>query len=406
MSNGNNELQEDGTMAVLQVVRSINPVGGINGVAFCLAREFHKRGLIVETLTGELPKEQFVRVPLGKLSLLSGVKCLINLSHYLRFELAAIWFSFLATWKLKARYRDSVILSHGDSLSGDIFVGHACHWASTHIKIRNGRWRWVLNPVNWFVIVRDLWVFRGKRFRRLIAISRSISEEFQQYHNVPSDRIRVIPNGVDITRFTPELRPWARKSVFAELGFPEESFLLLFVGHEFRRKGLAPLIRALPKVEAGNNKIVLVALGRDNPTPYRRLAEECGVLDKVCFMGTRPDVETYMAAADLFVFPTDYEPFGLVGLEAMASGTPVLAPGIDGIVEYLKDGVNGLFIKREPEDIAEKISSLLGDAERRRAMGKEARKTAERFSWEQISAKYLEVINEVAREKKAGKEAG
>jgi glycosyltransferase involved in cell wall biosynthesis len=91
-----------------------------------------------------------------------------------------------------------------------------------------------------------------------------------------------------------------------------------------------------------------------------------------------------------------------VVLEAMACGTPVLATQASGIIECLKDDVNGKFIKRNPEDISEKISSLLYDPIKRKNMGIAARETAERFSWDKIAGQYLTVIQDVAREKQTG----
>jgi glycosyltransferase involved in cell wall biosynthesis len=390
---------------LIQAVRSMHPVGGVSRVAFQLASAFQKQGLHTETVTGELPKNQFADVDVGELYEIRSVAWLTHhLSGYLQVNLTVMLFSLMASQFLRTRSHESVTFSHGDSFTGDIIVAHSCHWAAIHTKVKNRQWRWIFNPMHWFVLGREAWVMRRSRFWYLIAVSRSIAEEYQHYHHISLDKIKIIPNGVDTNQFSHQKRPVSRQSVLDELNLSENTFILIFVGNEFRRKGLAYIIQALSLFNAGDREIILLVLGRDNPTPYKRIAQKKRVLDNVHFLNARPDVERYMAAADLFILPTDYEAFPLVCIEAMASGTPVLTTRTGGMAEYLKDNINGLFIKRDPEDIADKISSLLNDPARRRSMGIEARKTAEKFDWELIASRYIEVINDLAREKKAGKD--
>lgn len=390
---------------VVQAVLSMQPSGGINQVAFQLATFFQKWGLSIETVTGELPEGLWARVVAGRMRKIRSVEWLTKYTRgYLQVNLTVVLFTLIASWILKRRSRDSITISHGDSFCGDIFVGHSCHWAAVHAKIRQGERRWIFYPLHWFVLLREAWVFRRRRFQFLIAISKSVLEEFQHYHRVPADKIKIIHNGVDTRRFSSNCRLESRQLILDELGLAKDVFTLLFVGHEFRRKGLEPIIRALAIIEGVLREVVLIVAGRDCPDHYKRLLSDLEVSDRVYFLGVRNDVERLMAAADLFVFPSNYEPFGLVCLEAMSSGTPVLATKIGGIAEYLEDSINGLFIKRDPIDIAEKISSLLRDPVRMRDMSIAARKTAESFDWEKVADRYLEVIQEAARQKEIGRD--
>ena len=130
-----------------------------------------------------------------------------------------------------------------------------------------------------------------------------------------------------------------------------DEIVLMFFGHEFRKKGLEFVIRALPLVKEDVKSLIA---GRDNPTYYKRLALKFGVLDKVIFAGFVSGISEYFAAFDIFVFPTAYEVFSLVTLEAVASGLPILATKVNGTEELIKEGYNGFFIRRDPNDIAEK----------------------------------------------------
>jgi len=395
-------MEKPSTLKLVQAVRSLQPTGGVSKVAFELAKEFHNRGLHVETITGELPLEKWAKIHIGKIQKINSIACLSkHLRGYWKINFTGILFPFLIYRSLLRQSIDCITLSYGDSFFGDIFVGQSCHNEVIHLKTSQGEWKWIFNPVHWFVLARNAWIFKKGHYRYVIAISKSIAEEFQNHHRVPLEKIRIIPNGVDTARFTPDNQTASRKRVFDELDLPDDTFLLLFAGHEFRRKGLGPLILALPDIKTDRRSVALIVLGQDNPAPFKKLAYEEGISDIVHFLGTRSDEEHFMAAADLFIFPTYYEPFGLVGIEALASGTPVLATKTGGISDYLEDTVNGLFIERDPKDIAEKTSYLLNHPEKLKKMGIAARKTAENYSWERIADQYMEIIEKVAQEKNA-----
>ena len=104
-------------------------------------------------------------------------------------------------------------------------------------------------------------------------------------------------------------------------------------------------------------------------------------------------------AADAFLFPTLYETFALVCLEAMASGLPVLASPVGGIEDYLRDGVNGFHIRRDAEDIAAKLERLLSDPELQARFREQGLATAGNYAWEKIAQQYLNLFDELAAEK-------
>lgn len=206
--------------------------------------------------------------------------------------------------------------------------------------------------------------------------------------------IRIIPNGVDTLRFDPARRPVHRAAVWAELGRKPDGRMVLFVAHEFERKGLEPLIDAMAQIAPRCPELVLVVLGRDNPARYRRLAADLGIADRVHFPGARSDVERFMAAADLFVLPTNYEAFPLVVLEAMASGVPVLACAVGGIRDCLVDGVNGLVIERDAQSTSGRMAVVLANAQLATRLGAAARASALQLSWDAVAEQYEALLND------------
>jgi UDP-glucose:(heptosyl)LPS alpha-1,3-glucosyltransferase len=232
------------------------------------------------------------------------------------------------------------------------------------------------------------------RFSRYVAVSNRIAGELSLYYGVPAARIAVIPNGINLGRFAPVQN--ARATVRGEFAIPSDAPLLLFVGHEFGRKGLAPIVSALSLLRPD---VRLLVVGADDPTPYRKLAQAAGVSDRVTFAGPRGDLSTLYQASDAFVLPTAYESFSLVCMEAMACGLPVFATRVGGIEDYLVDGVNGHTITHEPADIATKLAALLDDPAGHERLRNGARATAQDFGWDRIARLYAELLEDVYRER-------
>ncbi len=126
---------------------------------------------------------------------------------------------------------------------------------------------------------------------------------------------------------------------------------------------------------------------------YQQIARDRGVEDSVIFAGSNTEVWKYYAASDALVLPTFNEAFGLVILEAMSSALPVLVSSLAGASELVKDGVNGLIIN-DPSDaleIAAKLGTMLFDENLRMSLGKEARQTALKYTWDLVARRHIEV---------------
>lgn len=221
-------------------------------------------------------------------------------------------------------------------------------------------------------------------------------------YGADDERIRIIPPGVDLERFHPVPRPEAR----AYTGIAEDTRLLLFVGRLEPLKGLDTLLEAVSiainKVPALHNTLRLAIIGGadpDNPEMQRltALGDELGITAQVDFLGARgqDDLPYYYAAAEAVVMPSHYESFGMVALEAMACGTPVVASEVGGLAYLVQDGVTGLhFPYREPDALAERLVSILTDEEARQSMAAQAAAYARSYSWQHITRAILDLYEE------------
>jgi D-inositol-3-phosphate glycosyltransferase len=237
---------------------------------------------------------------------------------------------------------------------------------------------------------------------RIVAASAHEKGLLARLYGAPDARIRVIPCGVDLDRFYPRDKSAAR----AALGLPAGNDIVLFVGRLEPLKGLEILIDAIAELEDSTPELVIVG-GDDRAASYhaslQRRAESLGIGSRTYFVGAVPQeaLPEYYSAADVCVVPSYYESFGLVALEAMACGTPVVASRVGGLTGTVRDGESGYLIPwRCPQPFADKIDLLLTNDELRRALGAFVRGGAQRFRWSAVAADlaalYAEAIEERA----------
>ena len=291
-----------------------------------------------------------------------------------------------------------IIQSHDKTLYQDIYrAGDGCHiewlrqrWKRTGIL---GRLSTVFNPYHWLILGLERSIFRGERYRKIIAISELVKRNIIEHYQVPVDDIVVIYNGVDLRRFHPGNRERFRKEVRRQYEIAEQDRGFLFVGSGFERKGVGYLIEAAEMLDA---PVTLLIVGKGSQKKFQNMVGK----QRVIFCGPQKNIEQYYAAADAFVFPTVYEPFGNVHLEALASGLPVITTRNSGAAEIIEEGKSG-FVVPEPEDrnaISESMKRLL-DAGMLQAMAREARRTAERFTLERSVFEMLRLYSAIMEEK-------
>jgi glycosyltransferase involved in cell wall biosynthesis len=379
---------------ILQVSLELGLAGGSECVAYELHRAWLALGMDARVLTSAATEPEpcqgieFVAPWLA----IGGMRARWR---HMATVIAVPLFTLFATWRAYRTRGQKIIVSHGDSLIGDVCVMHAVNRASLVEKRRAGYYRWLLNPSNLWVSWRDWWMLRRGRYQRVVAISERVRTQLKQHYQVPDDRIVTIPNGINLARFDPS-NASSRAEVRESFGVPVDVPLLLFVGSQYRLKGLGFVIRALAEMKT---KAVLLVVGGDIATPFKRLAEQLGVRDRVIFAGTRNDLPRLYPAADAFVLPTLYETFALVCLEAMASGLPVLASPVGGIEDYLVDGENGFHIQRDHKEIAAKLDRILREPALHAQIRERGLATAQNYAWEKIARQYLSLFEELIRER-------
>jgi D-inositol-3-phosphate glycosyltransferase len=214
-------------------------------------------------------------------------------------------------------------------------------------------------------------------------------------------RVAVIPCGVDVELFRPRTAAPAR----ARLGL-DADHVLLFVGRLTPIKGLETLLRALAVLRSdglARARLTLLVVGGTKGDPgdsahLRRLAQDLGVGAWVDFRGPQPQdvLPDYYAAADLCLMPSRYESFGMVALEAMASGVPVIASRAGGLAVTVQDGATGRLVPEgDVAALARAVAGLLADEAGRRALGARAVQWARRFAWPHIGRSLAELYRDL-----------
>jgi glycosyltransferase involved in cell wall biosynthesis len=242
---------------------------------------------------------------------------------------------------------------------------------------------------------------------RVIAVSPRIADQAMQL-GVQSKRLRVIRSGVDAEHFRPRRLPRDRAAARQRLGIGPEARLVLFVGNLEPRKQVDVLLRALASVREEVPSAALIVVGsgesagvEDQTARLIHLTHYLGLEppDAVRFVGHVEDEELleYYAAADVFALPSSSEAQGIVALEAMACGLPVVASAVGGLLGTIEDGRTGFLVPPgEVPALAERLVALLVDDSLRQAIGTAARGAVEHeFSWPRATEATLEVYRDV-----------
>ncbi len=184
--------------------------------------------------------------------------------------------------------------------------------------------------------------YRHPALRAVIAVSKRTAAEVERHYGPLRVPVEVIPNAVDSGLFAPRPADPAAAGGTPRRDASRRRARLLFVG-AYDRKGLDMAIRALARLRGDAE---LLAIGGGDRARYRRLAASLGVADRVRLEPPRSRIAEAFAAADVFLFPTRYEPFGMVIAEALASGVPVVTSAMAGAAELIRDGESGYVVPR------------------------------------------------------------
>ena len=218
-------------------------------------------------------------------------------------------------------------------------------------------------------------IFSPGNYKRIIANSELCKQHAINYYTVPPQLVDVIFCGVDFTIFNSSVRNEGAQ-LRTSLGIGREPIVVLFVGTNYERKGLDTVLQGISRLRY-KEKYRLLVVGKGNIPRYQRLAQKLGLQEITVFCGYQEHMPPYYGAADIFVLPSYYDPFGNVCLEAMACGLPVITTRETGVSELMAHGKSG-FVMDHPGDISTLANWLeaLEDSELRRSMGAEAQEQA------------------------------
>jgi UDP-glucose:(heptosyl)LPS alpha-1,3-glucosyltransferase len=372
--------------------------GGAEIATARLIEALSKRGHEVHVLTRsvgcELPAGvKFHRIPanwptiaLRQLSFASGVaRCLANN----RFDLS------LACGR---GYAEDAIWSHnGGQIAASNGEARSYYFSPLLQTLR--RYQDFYTLKGWAYRWLDEKRFAHRPHPHVIAVSQMVADEFQRDYGADPDRTKVIYNQVRIDRFAQgKIRP-LRAAARSFLKIADDEVMILFVGQNFKRKGVRPLVEATARLKQAKRKFQAVVAGLTprHGESYMYVARQLNCAEKIHFIGQHPHVEELYAAADVFCLPTFYDPCALVIVEAMAGGLPVITSRYNGASEMMRHGTDGIVLA-EPSDIAELSGSLekLFDTNFRRQIGEAAAATARKICVNNPANDIVAVVEELA----------
>jgi glycogen(starch) synthase len=210
--------------------------------------------------------------------------------------------------------------------------------------------------------------------------------ELQRLFGLPFEKINVVPNGININNFAGIERDYEFRRQYAM----DNEKIILYVGRLVYEKGIQNLISAMPKILNGYHDSKLIIAGKGGMLDeLKAQANSMGLGDKVYFTGylNAKQVQKMYKCADVAVFPSTYEPFGIVALEAMLAGVPTVVSDVGGLNEIIEHGVNGMkSYAGNSNSIADSVLSLLYDHKLSANISKNAKnKVKEQFNWNKIA---------------------
>jgi UDP-glucose:(heptosyl)LPS alpha-1,3-glucosyltransferase len=325
---------------------------------------------------------------------------------------------FLRPWKFGAACEKTLALNRHDVVIGfvktwrqDVLIPQGgLHVASVEHNLRKygsplvrlaarlGKW---LDLSHWSYKWLERKQLTGAHRPLIVAPSAMVKDHLREYYGISARRVRVVHNAIDPGRFVEANRLRLREELQVRLGVPVAAMVGLFVGHNYRLKGLDPLLHA---VHALPNWVPfhLLVCGSSKIGRYRRLARRLGIEKKVHLLGFQKDVRPCFFAADFLIHPTFYDPCSLVVLEALTCGLPVITTRYNGAAELLDPPHDGYVID-DPHDyhtLAIRIEQLC-DKAHRAERNQAARQAAARWTFEDHYQALMQVLQEAVERKAA-----
>jgi UDP-glucose:(heptosyl)LPS alpha-1,3-glucosyltransferase len=237
----------------------------------------------------------------------------------------------------------------------------------------------------------------------IVVPSRMVRQHLHDYYGITGERVHVVHNAIDTKRFHGHDRLLIRSQLRESIGLAASDSVGLFVGHNYRLKGMDPLLRAVRLIPKGTN-FNLIVCGSADFTRYERLAKRWNILDRIRFLGYVADVREAFFAADFLIHPTFYDPCALVTMEALACGLPVITTHFNGASELLPPSLASLTIENphHHQVMADRIVQLCQPS-KRAELARVARETARHWTFEEHYQALLQVFEEAWQRKQPAK---
>lgn len=286
---------------------------------------------------------------------------------------------------------------HAQGLCGlrqNVVTAHICNKAWYQAAEKFGGKLPLRKKINkWIVTALERLTFRKRGAKAFIAVSERIRQDLMGLHRIPGDQVAVIHHGVDLATFRKSQRRLFRSEIRQKLCLAGDELVFLYVG-DWQKAG-PPLTKAISRLSAGK----LVVVSKTDPAIMGMDLVGDSLQGRVILCPSTREIEKFYAAADVFVFPSYYDSFGMVVTEAMASGLPVITNNRVGAAEILAEGVNGFLTDGEdpwdPAPLANAMGKFLEDPLLAGKMGESAESSVEKMTWDNCAAKTLEIYRSV-----------
>ncbi|MBS0654199.1 MAG: glycosyltransferase family 4 protein [Verrucomicrobia bacterium] len=344
--------------------------GGLEKYTLRLAERFAREGHDVVLLTTDYQEGALGQLPFAVVNL--GSRLPISLAHLLYFDLQCKKY-------IKEHPMDLVFgLDRNFCRQTHYRAGNGVHAAYLERRKAGGmlqRWSLTANPLHRLILAMERATFESPDLQCLFTNSHMVAKEIAQYYpRVDPKKICTVHNGVEWKELEqPFVEGLAKRSeICAQLGLRQDCFQFLFIGHEYGRKGLHLLLRALSLITNKNFELSVVGKER-HPEVYIAEAKKLGLEKQVHFFGLAKDTKPFYSAADCLVVPSLYDPFANVTVEALAFGVPVISSSSNGGSEVLAFSDMGAVFSdlQSPEELAsclERAMESPKNGERARAL--------------------------------------
>jgi UDP-glucose:(heptosyl)LPS alpha-1,3-glucosyltransferase len=307
--------------------------------------------------------------------------------------LTTISFAFFTRRQLSAK-RYSLVHSHERIFAADIWTLHGVPHRYWIHRVRRKKMSLYDLATSW---VEKKLVTQGN-CQKFIAVSNLTKEIFLQEYNINPQRVTVIHPGVDLKDYATADKKSISAYVRKEYGFSSAEPIILFASMNFEIKGLDAIMLALARLKAKKLSFKLLVVGKGNLRKYSQMAREFNISGNVVFTGplSKEKLIRLYLAGDMYIMLSKFDTFGMVVLEAMAAGLPVIISSNVGAKDIVQDGENGFIITdtTDGDYIASKIALLLNQ-NIRSSMSRKALDTAKHNTWEHVAVKYSEIYSSV-----------